>query len=77
MKLNLLKLILHEKVYGKKGPTRRRISWLKNLRRCFSTAVNKATVKEYRKEHAPIEEKELFAITVLMDTIYKKIQTNC
>lgn len=35
----LLQLILQGKVYGKRGPGRRRISWLKNLRTWFSTTT--------------------------------------
>jgi len=31
-KYKLLKSILQEKVFGKRGPGRRRISWLKNIR---------------------------------------------
>lgn len=51
-KYGLLKSVLQGKVYGKRGPGRRRISWLKNLRTWFSktttelfrAAVNKVII---------------------------------
>jgi hypothetical protein len=38
-KYRLLKVILQGKVFGKRGIGRRRISWLKNLRKWFSTTT--------------------------------------
>jgi len=35
-KYKLLKSILQGKVFGKRGPGRKRISWLKNLRTWYS-----------------------------------------
>jgi len=51
-KYKLLKSILQGKVFGKRGPGRRRISWLKNLRTWYSkttterfkAAVNKVII---------------------------------
>lgn len=48
---NLLQLILQGKIFGKRGPGRRRISWLQNLRKWFSlttTGLFKAAVKKIR-----------------------------
>lgn len=48
---NLLQLILQGKIFGKRGPGRRRISWLQNLRKWFSlttTGLFKAAVNKIR-----------------------------